>query len=103
VRGSFSPKFDPIWVGREKKVDKARKELTRLIAVMDSAIETMGDLNPPASLQVLHDQHLALFQDCKKALQRIQDEADQAKPSGKKAVKVYQEMTRKIVDMDTRS
>lgn len=103
VRGSFSPKFDPIWIGREKKVEKARKEVMRLVAVMNNAIEAMDAFDPPLEMRSTHDQHKILFQDCKKALLRIHAEADQEKPSGKKAVKIYQEMTRRILELDARS
>jgi hypothetical protein len=103
VRGSFSPKFDPIWIAREKKAAKAKKELTRLIAVMDDALKQMEEFDPPPEMRELHRTHEVLFTDCKKALQAIETEARQPSPKGMKAVKIYQEMTNKFLDVDANS
>jgi hypothetical protein len=103
VRGNFSPKFDPIWIAREKKAAKAKKELTRLIGVMDDALKQMEYLNPPPEMRDWHRVHETLFTDCKKALQAIEAEARQSSPKGMKAVKIYQEMTQKFLEVEAKS
>lgn len=103
VRSNFSPKFDPIWIAREKKAAKAKKELNRLMAVMDNALNELSSFDPPEELLTLHSKYHNLFRDCKKALGQILTEADQESPKGMKAVHIYQEMTRKFLEMEADS
>jgi len=100
VRGSFSFKFDPIWVGSKDKADEAKKEITRLIGVMDNALAALDRLDAPADLRGLHARHRDLFTNSRQALLQIQVEAGREKPDGMKAVKIYQEMSRRFLEMD---
>jgi hypothetical protein len=103
VRANFSPKFDPIWIENEKKAPAARQELARLVAVMDAALTELESVPPPPEMRELQVAHRALFRDCKQALLAIEAEAGQPSPKGMKAVEIYQEMTRRFLEMDERS
>ena len=100
VRNSFSPKFDPIWIGRKDKAKKAKKEIDRLIAVMDEALKELGLYHPPEDMVPLHNIHKNLFMDCGSALLKIKEEANKEKPQGMVAVRIYQEMTEKILEAE---
>jgi hypothetical protein len=100
VRANFSPKFDPIWIAKEKKAAAAKKEIARLIGVMEDALQQMDSFEPPPEMRELHRTHEALFTDCIKALQAIEVEAAQPAPKGMKAVRLYQEMTSKFLEVD---
>jgi hypothetical protein len=99
VRQSFSPRFDPIWIAKEKKADKAGQELKRLIAVMDDALAELKTFDPPEKLLDLQRTHRDLFMACKQSLLQIQAEAGRERPDGMKAVHLYQEMTRTFLEM----
>ena len=71
VRESFSPRFDPIWVAREKKAEKGKKEIDRLIMVMDEALKDLELYDPPQEMVPLHNIHKTLFVDCRSALLKI--------------------------------
>ncbi len=103
VRNSFSPKFDPIWVAREKKVDKALAEVDRLIGIMDQALAELSSYSPPLDLELRHKAHETLFRDCRKALLQIKAEAGKPKPDGMAAVRIYQGMTKKILGFQSLS
>jgi hypothetical protein len=100
VRQSFSPKFDPIWIAREKKAEKAKRELDRLIEVMGNALKEVDRYKPPEDMVPLHNIHKNLFEDCRSALRKIRGEADKEKPKGMAAVQIYQDMTRKILEVE---
>jgi hypothetical protein len=100
VRESFSPRFDPIWVAREKKAEKGKKEIDRLIMVMDEALKDLELYDPPQEMVPLHNIHKTLFVDCRSALLKIKQEANKEKPKGMVAVRIYQEMTKKILEAE---
>ncbi len=100
VRESFSPRFDPIWIGREKKAEKAKKEIDRLILVMDEALKELDLYDPPQDMVPLHIIHKNLFEDCRSVLLKIKQEANKEKPKGMAAVRIYQEMTKKILEAE---
>jgi hypothetical protein len=100
VRQSFSPKFDPIWIGREKKVEKAKQELDRLIAVMEDALKELEEYTLPRDMVPFHNAHKNLFEDCRSALVRIREEASKENPKGMTAVRIYKDITRKILEAE---
>ena len=100
VRNSFSPRFDPIWIGHEKKAEKAKKEIDRLIIVMNEALKELELYHPPQDMVPLYNIHKNLFMDCKSALLKIEQEANKEKPKGMAAVRIYQEMTKKILEAE---
>jgi hypothetical protein len=100
VRQSFSPKFDPIWIAREKNVEKAKQELDRLIAVMEDALKELEEYKLPRDMVPFYNTHKNLFENCRNALFRIREEASKEKPKGMTAVRIYQDMTRKILEAE---
>lgn len=100
VRASFSPKFDPIWVAREKKAPKALKELDRLVGVMDQALKALAADPPPPEMAGQYQATQTLFQECRALLFDIKAEAAKPKPNGMAAVHIYQEMTQKFLSAE---
>jgi hypothetical protein len=67
---------------------------------MDGALAKLKTFDPPEKMLDLHRTHRDLFAACKQSLLQIQAEADREKPKGMKAVRLYQEMTRKFLEVE---
>lgn len=71
-----------------------------MVGVMEEALDKVEGYTPPPDMVDLHTRHRELFSACKKALLQIVNEAEQDKPDGMKAVRIYQEMTRRFLALD---